>query len=361
MEKNKIVLLSKLSGFTSFSSLYSVKCAFNTQKVGHTGTLDSFAQGLLVVCTGSLTKIAGKITEFNKVYEAVLKFGEETDTLECTGKIIKKTELPLLSDLKNALKKFTGEIFQVPPLYSALHVGGKRASDVARSGKSVELPERKITVFDSELLETSLTPDNRVSEARIKFSVSKGTYIRSLARDIAEFSGSSATLYGLYRKSVGKFNAENSAGFSLFKEFSIKSALENAKKLQDFQNKIILREQKLLNDGIPKKAWKDDEELLNIKKSFLCYDEKLFEEEIIKKSLDFTQELSSLCGFGNLILNKDSEKSFKNGMKLHSSMFTSSPFSISQEIASVFDSENRFAGLLQKDKNGYFKYSFVIN
>ena len=85
------------------------------------------------------------------------------------------------------------------------------------------------------------------------------------------------------------------------------------------------------------------------------------EEEIIKKSLDFTQELSSLCGFGNLILNKDSEKSFKNGMKLHSSMFTSSPFSISQEIASVFDSENRFAGLLQKDKNGYFKYSFVIN
>ena len=101
--------------------------------------------------------------------------------------------------------------------------------------------------------------------------------------------------------------------------------------------------------------------LFNIKKSFLCYDEKLFEEEIIKKSLDFTQELSSLCGFGNLILNKDSEKSFKNGMKLHSSMFTSSPFSISQEIASVFDSENHFAGLLQKDKNGYFKYSFVIN
>ena len=73
MEKNKIVLLSKLSGYTSFSSLYSVKHAFNTQKVGHTGTLDSFAQGLLVVCTGSLTKIAGKITEFNKVYEAVLK------------------------------------------------------------------------------------------------------------------------------------------------------------------------------------------------------------------------------------------------------------------------------------------------
>ena len=175
MEKNKIVLLSKLSGFTSFSSLYSVKRAFNTQKVGHTGTLDSFAQGLLVVCTGSLTRIAGKITEFNKVYEAVLKFGEETDTLECTGKIIKKTELPLLSDLKNALKKFTGELFQVPPVYSALHVGGKRASDVARSGKSVKLPERKITVFDSELLETSLTPDNRVSEARIKFSVSKGT------------------------------------------------------------------------------------------------------------------------------------------------------------------------------------------
>lgn len=361
MEKNKIVLLSKLSGYTSFSSLYSVKHAFNTQKVGHTGTLDSFAQGLLVVCTGSLTKIAGKITEFNKVYEAVLKFGEQTDTLECTGKIIKKTELPLLSDLKNALEKFKGELFQVPPLYSAIHVDGKRASDVARSGKIVELAKRKITVFDSELLETSLTPSNRVSEARIKFSVSKGTYIRSLARDIAEFCNSSATLYGLYRKSVGNFNAEDSAGFSLLKEFSIKSALENARKLQDFQNKTILREKKLLNDGLPKKAWKYDEELLNIKKSFFHYDEKLFEQEIIKKSLDFTPELSSLCGFGNLILQKESEKSFKNGMKLHSSMFTSSPFSIEQEIASVFDFENRFLGLLQKDENGYFKYSFVIN
>ena len=89
-----IILLAKQPGLTSFSSLNSVKKALNTKKVGHTGTLDSFAQGLLIVCTGRLTRLAGRITEFNKTYQAVIKFGEETDTYEYTGKITKKTVLP---------------------------------------------------------------------------------------------------------------------------------------------------------------------------------------------------------------------------------------------------------------------------
>ena len=126
-----IVLLAKKTGLTSFTALNSVKKALNTTKVGHTGTLDSFAQGLLVVCCGRLTRLAGNITEFDKSYEAVIKFGEETDTLEYTGQIIRRAPLPSLEALEASVKKYTGKQLQAPPAFSALHANGKRASDLA--------------------------------------------------------------------------------------------------------------------------------------------------------------------------------------------------------------------------------------
>ena len=111
--------------------------------------MDSFAQGLLVVCTGRLTKLAGCITEFDKSYSAVIKFGEETDTLEYTGEVIKTANLPTIDALNEAINKFTGKILQAPPAFSAIHVNGKRASDLAREGKTVEIPPRPITVFEA--------------------------------------------------------------------------------------------------------------------------------------------------------------------------------------------------------------------
>lgn len=147
MNKNNIedgiVLLSKRTGETSFSSLYNVKKALGTKKVGHTGTLDSFASGLLVICTGKLTKLVSNITEFDKTYEAVLKFGEETDTLEYTGSVIKKTDLPDLAKLEEVLQKYKGEMLQKPPIYSAIHIDGKRASDLARKGVEADIPKEK--------------------------------------------------------------------------------------------------------------------------------------------------------------------------------------------------------------------------
>ena len=151
MSQNGILLFAKQTGPTSFSAIGSVKRALKTTKVGHTGTLDSFAQGLLVVCIGSLTKLAGNITAFNKSYKAVIKFGEETDTLEYTGKIIKTAPLPTKQSLEAAVQKFTGNIMQTPPLFSAIHVDGKRASDLAREGKSQKLPARPVTVFKAEI------------------------------------------------------------------------------------------------------------------------------------------------------------------------------------------------------------------
>ena len=118
-----------------------------------------FAQGLLVVCTGRLTRLAGNITEFDKSYSAIIKFGQETDTLEYTGNIVKKAPLPTLDDLKDALKKFTGDLLQAPPAYSSIHVDGKRASDLARKGIDVEIPKRKIKVFSAELRDYILSDD----------------------------------------------------------------------------------------------------------------------------------------------------------------------------------------------------------
>ena len=143
---DKIVLLAKQPGITSFNSLYNVKRAFNTTKVGHTGTLDNFAQGLLVVCTGRLTKLAGNIIEFDKSYKAVLRFGTETDTLDYEGQIIKEAALPDEQTVRKIVASFVGEQEQKPPVYSAIHVDGNRASELVRKGLDVELPSRKICV-----------------------------------------------------------------------------------------------------------------------------------------------------------------------------------------------------------------------
>ena len=214
MKKNKnsdsglsgIVLLAKQAGLTSFSSLSSVKRALSTTKVGHTGTLDSFADGLLVVLVGKLTHLVPHITNFDKTYIALVEFGSETDTLDPTGQIIKTGKIPAREEVESVLPKFLGEIDQVPPAYSALHVDGKRASDLMREGKTVELKARKITISSIKLL------DFNDKFARIEVSCSKGTYIRSLARDIASACGTVAHLKELRRTRVGPFKLEDAVG-----------------------------------------------------------------------------------------------------------------------------------------------------
>jgi tRNA pseudouridine55 synthase len=332
MNCDKIVLLAKKTGLTSFTSLNCVKKAFKTTKVGHTGTLDSFAQGLLVVCCGRLTRLAGNITEFDKSYKAIIKFGQETDTLECTGQIIKNAPLPTLQSLENALKKFNGNIMQTPPAFSAIHVDGKRASDLAREGKTAQLKPRPVTIFDAKIIETKLNSENLVEYAQIDFSVSKGTYIRSLARDIAYECGSAAHLVGLYRTKVGNFKIEDAAGFTDLEDFCI----ENVIKSLTTQN-----------------------EKLNAKIEFT---QQMF-DEIINKSKNFSEEVSVLCGFNNIYLkDKNTQKDFLNGKPLRSYMFNIDLHSLLNKTSSaVFAPDGNFVGLIEKDENGKIKYKFVIN
>lgn len=326
-----IVLLAKKPGLTSFSSLHSIKKALGTTKVGHTGTLDSFAQGLLVVCTGRLTKLAGNITEFDKSYEAVIKFGEETDTLEYTGQTIRTAPLPSLTALKAAVIKYTGKILQSPPAFSAVHVNGKRASDLAREGKSVEIPPRPVTVFVAEITEIKQNSEGLVEYCKINFTVSKGTYIRCLARDIAKEAGSAGHLAGLYRTRVGNFDIKDAAGFKALSDFTIESSIEASKNTIDLQ-----------------KPYPDDSDL---------------QKEIKKTIRGFDRETAILCGFNSITLkDEEAEKDYCNGKPLRSALFTCDLHKLAPAaLYAVFSQQEVFRGLIEKESGGRIRHRFVVN
>ena len=196
----KLKLEDKPKDITSFSSLGKTKREFRGEKVGHAGTLDKFAEGLMIIMIGAATKLNPVFSAFSKRYIATIEFGDETSTLDPEGEIVASAPLPTREDLENAIPTFLGPQMQVPPLYSALHVDGKRAYEVARSGKEIEMEPRKIEIYDISLLDF----DGKV--ARVDCHVSKGTYIRSLARDIALKCNSRAHLIALMRTSIGPFN-----------------------------------------------------------------------------------------------------------------------------------------------------------
>ena len=200
-----LLLLRKEPGLTSFEALGAVKKALGTGKVGHTGTLDKFASGLLLVLTGRALKLAPWFSHCDKRYEAVMRFGIETDTLDPEGETIARAPPPSQEAVEAALTRFSGEIMQAPPAYSAIHIDGKRASALARSGETPEMKKRPVHIYRLELL--SWEPPL----AKIFVHCSSGTYIRSLARDIALAAGSRAHLAALVRTHVAGFSLENAA------------------------------------------------------------------------------------------------------------------------------------------------------
>ena len=327
---DKIVLLAKQPGITSFNSLYNVKRAFNTTKVGHTGTLDNFAQGLLVVCTGRLTKLAGNIIEFDKSYKAVLSFGSETDTLDYEGNVVKSAPLPDEETVRKVVESFVGEQEQTPPVFSAIHVDGKRASELVRKGVEVELPSRKINVYSAKILDIEKNSDDKVLSCLIDFSVSKGTYIRCLARDIGVACGSAAHLIGLFRTKVGNFNIEDAAGYSLLPPFDI-STCKNIAGQENLKTKA------------------DNIDLKN---------------EIIKTSRNFDEQTALLCGFKGLHLKDvQSETDFRFGRPLHKTFFVEQvEIKSPQELFSVFTADGIFCGLLEckNFEKQYLGYKMVI-
>ncbi len=200
-----LILLNKPSGITSFGAVAKIKRAAHEKRVGHTGTLDPMATGVLPVLLGRATALSGLMLDADKRYTATVRLGVATDTDDITGTVIKNGEVNVTSErLNNAVSHFTGEIMQRPPAYSALKKDGVRLYTLARRGETVEVPERRVTVFSADVVSYI----NEKNEFTVNFHVSKGTYIRSLARDIGEFLGCGACLSSLCRTYTG--------GFSLF-------------------------------------------------------------------------------------------------------------------------------------------------
>ena len=198
-----LFLLDKPKGITSNQALQKVRKIFNAKKAGHTGSLDPMATGLLPCCFGDATKIAGLMLNADKVYIAECEIGSETDTADATGEVTKTHSITSLSkeQIIHVTQQLTGQIQQIPPMYSALHHDGQRLYDLARKGIEVERKARSITIHAFNLLEIDNSKENQ--RIRFKIHVSKGTYIRTLLEDFAKRCGTYAHMTSLHRTQLG--------------------------------------------------------------------------------------------------------------------------------------------------------------
>ena len=200
-EPDGILLVDKPEGKTSHDVVWKVRKLFNTKKVGHTGTLDPLATGVLVVLIGRAAKACEYVSHDEKVYEATLRLGLTTDTEDVTGTVLSTSEiLPTPADVEAILPSFRGEILQIPPMYSALKINGRKLCDIARTGETVEREARPVTVKSLQC-----DPTDTPSDYRMTVRVSGGTYIRTLCADIGGALGCGGVMATLRRTEAGGF------------------------------------------------------------------------------------------------------------------------------------------------------------
>ena len=202
------IILNKDTGMFSRTAGWRVAKMFGEKKFGHIGTLDPMATGVLPIAIGNATKMIPFIEEINenkKEYLFGLKFGVETDSLDITGTITNKSDIiPSENDIKKAIQKLVGNIKQIPPQFSAVHINGKRAYELARTGQKIEIEPRLITVYELEY-----TGKSQENEYNFKVLCSRGTYVRSIVRDIAKLCGALATTTYIHRTQTNGFNIKN--------------------------------------------------------------------------------------------------------------------------------------------------------
>jgi tRNA pseudouridine55 synthase len=219
------IILDKPVGLGSTSAVSAIKRILREAgepktKVGHGGTLDPLASGVLPIALGEATKLAGRMLGATKGYDFTIRFGEETDTLDAEGEVVATSDIrPTLGQIDTVLPQFTGEIEQTPPVYSALKIEGKPAYERARAGEAVEIKPRQVTIFELHVLSAS------DDDATLSATVSKGTYIRSLARDIARAVGTFGHISYLRRTRAGPFTLEQAVSLDFLEETAKARAL----------------------------------------------------------------------------------------------------------------------------------------
>lgn len=235
-----VINVNKPKDMTSFDVVAILRTTLNTKKIGHTGTLDPDATGVLPICVGKATKLVEFLTADKKQYKASVKLGVTTDTQDMSGTVLKTSPSCITKEeLEKVINSFLGEIEQIPPMYSAIKIDGKKLYELAREGKTVERKPRKITIFGIKLLSF----DEKNQSFDILVNCSKGTYIRTLANDIGESLGCGAALSSLLRTVSGNFCLENSFSLEKIKElcengdFSFLTPLSNV--MNEWQRLVL--------------------------------------------------------------------------------------------------------------------------
>ena len=256
-----IIVINKEKGYTSHDVVAKLKKKLNVSKVGHTGTLDPNATGVLPILIGKGTKFSKYLINHDKIYEVELELGKKTDTADIEGKVIEEKNVDfefISNNLENILKTFIGRQMQVPPMFSAIKKNGKKLYEYAREGKEIKIDAREIEIYNIELL------SYKNNSVNFKVACSKGTYIRSLCEDIAEKLNTVGFMKNLKRIQVGKFNIEESVYIDDINLenidnylYTLEDLLNNVKKinLSQKQLKIFLNGVKLKNtlaDGLYK-------------------------------------------------------------------------------------------------------------
>lgn len=255
---NGIIIINKPAGYTSHDIVYKIKKQFK-EKVGHTGTLDPMATGVLPILIGKATRCSKYLINHDKIYEVTLTLGKKTDTADVEGKILEEQEIndDCLNEtkVKEILRNFVGKQNQIPPMYSAIKLNGKKLYEYARKGEKVEIQPREIEIYDIDLLNI----EKQENSIEFKVHCSKGTYIRSLCEDIATKLGTIGYMSKLNRIQVGEFNIKDAITFEQLKNvdetfkdnrcfitveqlFKNKPSINlNNKKLEQFLNGVKLK------------------------------------------------------------------------------------------------------------------------
>jgi tRNA pseudouridine55 synthase len=223
MNLSGLLVVNKKTKMTSHDVVEHLRRILKSKKIGHAGTLDPNASGILLACLGKATKIAGFLTEYDKEYEAVIQLGVTTDTYDEEGRVIQiKDDLKITEEeVKKAVESFKGELWQTPPLYSAIKQKGKKLYEYARAGQKVERNKRKVFIKDIQVLDINLP------YVRLKVNCSKGTYIRSLAHDIGEILGCGAHLFSLCRTRVGPFELNQALDLEAIEKIRSEGKIED--------------------------------------------------------------------------------------------------------------------------------------
>ena len=259
-KENKLsgcLIVDKPADYTSRDIVNIIGKKFKTKKVGHTGTLDPMATGVLVLCLNKATKISELLTSLDKEYIAEFTFGLLTDTLDNTGLVIKE-EKAIISkeDIENALRTMIGTYEQEVPIYSAVKVNGKKLYEYARNNEKVELPKHEVDIKDLELLDYKI--DNNKTIIKVRCFVSKGTYIRALGYDIAQKLNTVGVMSSLRRTRQGKFNLQNS--YKLDDILNDKYSLLDISEVFDYSKKEMEEEtyKKVANGAIIDNIYNED-------------------------------------------------------------------------------------------------------